>query len=114
MNKPSETTSTTSNLAKPPEAKPPEVKPPEVKPPEVKPTDSPEAFSTAVRIAEESAALGSKAQTSAEWQTIADNWGKASDLMAQVPPSDKNYTIAQDRTTRYKNNQAAALNKAPK
>ena len=104
MNKPSETTSTTSNLAKPPEAKPPEVKP----------TDSPEAFSTAVRIAEESAALGSKAQTSAEWQTIADNWGKASDLMAQVPPSDKNYTIAQDRTTRYKNNQAAALNKAPK
>ena len=117
MNKPSETTSTTSNLAKPPETKPPETKPLEAKPPEAKPpeaklTDSPEAFSTAVRLAEESAALGSKAQTSADWQTIADKWGKASELMAQVPPSDKNYTIAQDRTTRYKNNQEAALNKA--
>ncbi len=107
MNKPSETTSTTSNLAKPPEPKPPEAKPPEAKL-----TDSPEAFSTAVRLAEESAALGSKAQTSADWQTIADKWGKASELMAQVPPSDKNYTIAQDRTTRYKNNQTAALTKA--
>ncbi len=127
MNKPSETISTTSNLAKPPEAKPPEAKPPEAKPPEAKPpeakppeakppeakpTDSSEAFPTAVRLAEEGAALGSKAQTPADWQTIADKWGKASELMAQVPPSDKNYTIAQDRTTRYKNNQEAALNKA--
>ena len=112
MNKPSETTSTTSNLAKPPETKPPETKPPEAKPPEAKLTDSPEGFSTAVRLAEESAALGSKAQTPADWQTIADKWGKASELMAQVPPSDKNYTIAQDRTTRYKNNQEAALSKA--
>ena len=97
MNKPSETTSTTSNLAKPPEAKPP---------------DSSEGFSTAVRLAEESATLGSKAQTPTDWQTIADKWGRASELMAQVSPSDKNYTIAQDRTTRYKNNQEAALNKA--
>jgi hypothetical protein len=112
MNKPSETTSTTSNLAKPPEAKPPEAKIPEAKPPEVKIPDSSEGFSTAVRLAEESAALGSRAQLPSDWQTIADKWGKASELMAQVPPSDKNYTIAQDRTTRYKNNQEAALNKA--
>ena len=117
VNKPSETTSTTSNLAKPTEAKPTEAKPTEAKPTEAKPTeakptDSFEGFSTAVRLAEESATLGSKAQTSADWQTIADKWGKASELMSQVPPSDKNYTIAQDRTTRYKNNQEAALNKA--
>ena len=111
MNKPSETTSTPSNLAKPPEAKPPEAKTPEAKPPEAKTPDSSEGFSAAVRLAEESATLGSKAQTPADWQTIADKWGKASELMAQVPPSDKNHTIAQDRTTRYKNNQAAALNK---
>ncbi len=117
MNKPSETTSTPSNLAKTPEAKPPEAKIPEAKPPEAKlpeakPPDSSEGFSTAVRLAEESAALGSRAQLPSDWQTIADKWGKASELMAQVPPSDKNYTIAQDRTTRYKNNQEAALNKA--
>ncbi len=112
INKPSETISTTTNSAKPSESKPPESKPPEPKPPESKPTDNVEAFSTAVRLAEESAALGSKAQTVSDWQAIADKWGKASDLMAQVPSSDKNYTVAQDRTTRYKNNQAAALVKA--
>ncbi len=112
MNKPSETTSTTSNLAKPPEAKPPEAKISEAKPPEAKILDSSEGFSTAVRLAEESAALGSRAQLPSDWQTIADKWGKASELMAQVPPTDKNYTIAQDRTIRYKNNQEAALNKA--
>jgi hypothetical protein len=75
-----------------------------------KPADS-DPFGNAVRLAEESAALGAKAQSPADWQTIADKWGKASDLMAQVPQSDKNYAKAQDRTTRYKNNQAAALTK---
>lgn len=116
MNKPSETASTTSNLAKsesnPSESKPPESKPPESKPPESKPTDNSESFATAVRLAEESAALGSKAQTPTDWEAIAEKWGKASELMAQVPSNDKNYTIAQDRTTRYKNNQTAALTKA--
>ncbi len=82
-----------------------------------KPVDAPktndsDAFGNAVRLAEESATLGSKAQGPGDWQVIADKWGKASELMAQVPQSDKNYTIAQDRTTRYKNNQAAALTKA--
>ncbi len=116
INKPSETASITSNLAKsesnPSESKPPESKVSESKPPESKPTDNSESFATAVRLAEESAALGSKAQTPTDWQEIADKWGKASELMAQVPSNDKNYTIAQDRTTRYKNNQTAALTKA--
>ncbi len=76
-----------------------------------KPADS-DSFGNAVRLAEESAALGAKAQSPSDWQTIADKWGKASDLMAQVPPSDKNYAVAQDRTKRYKDNQAAALAKA--
>lgn len=116
INKPSETASTPSNLAKsesnPSESTPPESKVSESKPPESKPTDSSESFATAVRLAEESAALGSTAQTSTDWQAIADKWGKASELMAQVSPNDKNYTIAQDRTTRYKSNQIAALTKA--
>ncbi len=76
-----------------------------------KPADS-DAFGNAVRLAEESAALGSKAQSPSDWQAIADKWGKASELMAQVPQSDKNYATAQDRTVRYKNNQTAALTKA--
>ena len=68
-------------------------------------------FPAAVRLAEETATAGGKAQNSDDWKTIAEKWGKASELMAQVPPADKNYAIAQDRTTRYKSNQAAALTK---
>ncbi len=71
-----------------------------------------EGFSTAVRLAEEAAAAGSKAQNPEDWKAIAEKWGKASDLMAQVPQTDKNYAIAQDRTTRYKSNQASSLAKA--
>ena len=68
-------------------------------------------FPAAVRLAEETATAGSKAQSSDDWKAVAEKWEKASELMAQVPPADKNYTIAQDRTTRYKNNQASALTK---
>lgn len=76
-----------------------------------KPADS-DPFGNAVRLAEESAALGAKAQSPGDWQTIADKWGKASELMAQVPQSDKNYATAQDRTAKYKTNQTTALTKA--
>ncbi|MBD2326754.1 hypothetical protein [Alkalinema sp. FACHB-956] len=69
-------------------------------------------FAAAVRLAEEASTEGTKAQAPGEWQAIADKWGKASELMAQVPTSDKRYSVAQDRTGRYKNNQTAALQKA--
>jgi hypothetical protein len=76
------------------------------------PTPNSDGFGSAVRLAEEAAAAGSKAQTPEDWKTIADKWGKASDLMAQVPQTDKNYATALDRTSRYKNNQTSALTKA--
>lgn len=81
-----------------------------------KPSEKPaektsDPFPAAVRLAEETATAGGKAQNSDDWKTIAEKWGKASELMAQVPPADKNYAIAQDRTTRYKSNQASALTK---
>ncbi len=75
-------------------------------------TAASDSFATAVRLAEEAAAAGTKAQGAEDWKSIAEKWGKASELMGQVPPGDKNYTKAQDRTTRYKNNQASALTKA--
>jgi hypothetical protein len=71
-----------------------------------------DSFATAVRLAEEAAAAGTKAQAPDDWKAIAEKWGKASELMGQVPQGDKNYTTAQDRTTRYKSNQASALTKA--
>lgn len=80
--------------------------------PNAAPNPNNEGFSTAVRLAEEAVAAGAKAQNPEDWKAIAEKWGKASDLMAQVPQTDKNYAIAQDRTTRYKSNQASSLAKA--
>jgi hypothetical protein len=80
-----------------------------------KPVGSPEPvadpFATAVRLAEEAAADGAKAKNPDDWSTIAEKWGKASELMAQVPSTSPRYSTAQDRTTRYKDNQTAALQK---
>jgi hypothetical protein len=76
------------------------------------PAANADSFAAAVRLAEEAAAAGTKAQAPEDWKVIAEKWGKASELMGQVPPGDRNYTTAQDRTTRYKTNQASALTKA--
>jgi hypothetical protein len=69
-------------------------------------------FAAAVRLAEDAAKATQQAKTKADWNAIADKWGKASDLMAKVPASDARHTTASDRTTRYRNNQQAALKKA--
>jgi hypothetical protein len=109
----SNTSSSANSSGAKPSTQPAQAQPAQAQKPvdPAKPADG-DPFGNAVRLAEESAALGSKAQSPSDWQTIADKWGKASELMAQVPQSDKNYATAQDRTTRYKNNQTAALTKA--
>jgi hypothetical protein len=68
-------------------------------------------YSAAVRLANDAAASTPKAQSQSDWQTIAEKWGKAADLMAKVPSSHPNYAIAQDRTTRYRGNQQVARSK---
>jgi hypothetical protein len=69
-------------------------------------------FAAAVRLAGEAAGASQTAKTKAEWSAIAEKWGKASELMAKVPPSDARYEKASDRTTSYRNNQQIALKKA--
>jgi hypothetical protein len=69
-------------------------------------------FGDAVRLANSASALTQTAKTPAEWQVIAEKWGKASDLMSKVQPNSANYPIAQDRTMKYRSNQAIALKKA--
>ena len=102
-----------NSLASSTRSAPSQPTPPSTPPtPAQKPAErSVDPFPAAVRLAEETATAGSKAQSSDDWKAVAEKWEKASELMAQVPPADKNYTIAQDRTTRYKNNQASALTK---
>jgi len=71
-----------------------------------------DAFSQAVRIAQQAAAEGQSATTPAEWLDLAARWQRASDLMAEVPPQDDRYPVAQDRVLTYQQNSELALQQA--
>jgi hypothetical protein len=71
-----------------------------------------DSFTQAVRLAEDSARLGQNAKTSADWLDLAARWRRASDLMAEVPPTDKRFKVAQDRVQVYRENSEAATQKA--
>ncbi|HSM83019.1 MAG TPA: hypothetical protein VLS96_15115 [Nodosilinea sp.] len=71
-------------------------------------------FVLAVRIAQQSVEDGKAATTAAEWLDLAVRWQRASDLMAEVPPDDERYPVAQDRVQTYAANKAMALGEAEK
>jgi hypothetical protein len=76
------------------------------------PDSQPDPFVQAVRLAEQAVQDGQTAQTAADWLDLATRWQRASDLMAQVEPSDTRYQTAQDRIQAYSENSKAALTKA--
>jgi hypothetical protein len=88
--------------------------------PEPAPTDAvalpvgQDPFVLAVRIAQQSVEDGKTASTASEWLDLAVRWQRASDLMAEVPPEDERYAIAQDRIQAYAANRAMALMEAEK
>jgi hypothetical protein len=69
-------------------------------------------FGEAVSLATQAASDGTRAQTPTEWLDLATRWQRASDLMAQVPPEDSRYAIAQQRVKDYQNNSNLALQQA--
>ncbi len=71
-------------------------------------------FVLAVRIAQQSVEDGRDATTAAAWLDLAVRWQRASDLMAEVPPEDDRYAIAQDRVQTYAANKTMALQEAEK
>ncbi len=71
-------------------------------------------FVLAVRIAQQAVEDGKTATTAADWLDLAVRWQRASDLMADVPPEDDRYPIAQDRVQTYAANKAMALGEAEK
>ncbi|MFK8182910.1 MAG: hypothetical protein AB8B99_06005 [Phormidesmis sp.] len=71
-----------------------------------------DAFAEAVRVANQAAVDGQTASTKAEWLDLAARWQKASDLMGNIPESNEQYAIAQDRITTYQQNSQAALQQA--
>ncbi|MGF1571119.1 MAG: hypothetical protein ACFCVD_24085 [Nodosilinea sp.] len=78
--------------------------------PAVPPDQDP--FVLAVRIAQQSVDDGKSATTPAQWLDLAVRWQRAADLMAEVPPDDDRYPVAQDRMVVYGNNKALALKEA--
>ncbi|NJR65155.1 MAG: hypothetical protein HC772_07255 [Leptolyngbyaceae cyanobacterium CRU_2_3] len=72
----------------------------------------PDPFAEAVRLAESTVTLGSRARTSAEWLDVASRWRKASDLMGKISPEDPRHTLAQDRVSVYRQNSEDALQQA--
>ncbi len=79
------------------------------------PTESPtippdqDPFVLAVRIAQQAVEDGKSATTAAEWLDLAVRWQRASDLMAEVTPTDDRYPVAQDRIATYASNKTRAL-----
>ncbi|WP_204137869.1 hypothetical protein [Halomicronema sp. CCY15110] len=70
------------------------------------------SFAQAVRLAQQAVDDGQAAETSAAWLDLAARWQRAADLMAEVPPDNENYAIAQDRVISYQQNSDQALAKA--
>ncbi len=79
--------------------------------PPTEPPGSPNPFRDAVNAATQASQLTQTASTKEEWQAVADGWQQAMTLMQQVPASDPNYAIAQDRAVGYQPNLAYAQQK---
>jgi hypothetical protein len=71
-------------------------------------TTAADPFAEAVRLAQFAVEAGQTAQTPAEWQTLAEQWQRASELMSQIPADDPRYAVAQDRVVVYQQNSEEA------
>ncbi|MGB3533671.1 MAG: hypothetical protein WBA13_09140 [Microcoleaceae cyanobacterium] len=78
----------------------------------VPPPSPSDPWREAVNAAISAANLAGTAQTQAEWNAVANEWGRAVELMQQVPESSENYSTAQQKVVEYSNNQQIALQQA--
>lgn len=97
------TPETTISDTVPPDSTMIETAPSDTETPELAP-EVQDPFAEAVRLAQEAVAAGETANTPEEWSRIAEQWQRASALMAIVPQSDERFAIARDRTVLYRNN----------
>ena len=65
-------------------------------------------FRAAVNAAQSASNQAQTATTAAQWQAVADAWAQSIDLMKQVPQSDPNYAVAQQKAKDYQPNLAYA------
>ncbi|MEO1519889.1 MAG: D-alanyl-D-alanine carboxypeptidase [Cyanobacteria bacterium J06633_2] len=62
----------------------------------------PDSFERAVAIAQQAVLDGRAAQSGQRWKQIARRWWSAAEFMAEVPPADPRYAIAQNRVNQYR------------
>lgn len=86
----------------------PESSPTSTPSPTPKAASASDSFIEAVRLAEQAAAAGRTAQTSAQWLGLAAKWERAADLMGAVKQNDPRYKTAQDRMRVYRKNSETA------
>ncbi|NEO88479.1 MAG: hypothetical protein F6J87_30260 [Spirulina sp. SIO3F2] len=70
-----------------------------------------DAFTRAVRLAEEASLGGQEAKTAGQWQALVKKWQEASKLMQSVPDSDERSAVARDRSKVYQDNSQLAQKK---
>ncbi|MGB3512685.1 MAG: hypothetical protein WBA93_26400 [Microcoleaceae cyanobacterium] len=61
-------------------------------------------FQEAINYGTNAANLTQTAKSIEEWNQVKDDWQKAINLMNEVPESDPNYLVAQNRVIQYQNN----------
>jgi predicted aspartyl protease len=69
-------------------------------------------FQEGVNLAQSAVAIGQSAQSPQDWQLAASRWQQAARYMGQVPESDPNYAVAQQKVTEYQQNLAQAQQQA--
>jgi hypothetical protein len=70
-----------------------------------------DSFRQAVNHAMKAATLSQSAKSKADWQSVANNWQRATDLMKAVPKSSPRYATALQKVEEYQQNHAIALQK---
>jgi hypothetical protein len=71
-------------------------------------------FPQAVREATQAAQLTQTAQSQAQWSQVVAHWQRALECMKQIPTTDPNYDIAQNRLVTYQQNVTYAQQQAAK
>ena len=70
-----------------------------------------DSFRQAVNHAMKAATLSQSAKSKADWQSVANNWQRATDLMKAVPKSSPRSATALQKVEEYQKNRAIALQK---
>jgi predicted aspartyl protease len=80
--------------------------------PPASPQRSQTFFRDGVNRAQSAVAIGQSAQSPDDWNLAASRWQQASQLMQQVPSSDPNYAVAQQKVQEYQQNAVSAQQRA--